>query len=105
MCNSAGHPRRPRIEQQKSPPGSIVPPACRASSESTLLRRQNTQRLEQPSLFDTGGPVLPQGLRYQPVPRLAGAARTQWEHTIPPANQLRYSITFRNFIEISIVTP
>jgi alkylated DNA repair dioxygenase AlkB len=26
---------------------------------------------------------------------LAGAARWSWEHSIPPANELRYSITFR----------
>lgn len=28
---------------------------------------------------------------------LSGAARTAWEHSIPPVAQLRYSITFRNF--------
>jgi alkylated DNA repair dioxygenase AlkB len=28
---------------------------------------------------------------------LAGAARTEWEHSIPAVDQLRYSITFRNF--------
>ena len=26
---------------------------------------------------------------------LAGAARWSWEHSIPPAKELRYSITFR----------
>jgi alkylated DNA repair dioxygenase AlkB len=26
---------------------------------------------------------------------LAGEARTDWEHSIPPLNALRYSITFR----------
>jgi alkylated DNA repair dioxygenase AlkB len=26
---------------------------------------------------------------------LRGPARTQWEHSIPPAEQLRYSVTFR----------
>ncbi|MBB4569349.1 alpha-ketoglutarate-dependent dioxygenase AlkB [Rhizobium leucaenae] len=26
---------------------------------------------------------------------LSGAARSEWEHSIPPAEQLRYSITFR----------
>ena len=30
---------------------------------------------------------------------LRGAARTQWEHSIPPVPTLRYSITFRNFLE------
>lgn len=28
---------------------------------------------------------------------LAGPARTEWEHSIPPVDELRYSITFRNF--------
>lgn len=28
---------------------------------------------------------------------LAGPARTEWEHSIPEMEQLRYSITFRNF--------
>ena len=28
---------------------------------------------------------------------LSGPARTEWEHSIPPMDRLRYSITFRNF--------
>jgi alkylated DNA repair dioxygenase AlkB len=28
---------------------------------------------------------------------LSGPARTEWEHSIPPVAELRYSITFRNF--------
>jgi alkylated DNA repair dioxygenase AlkB len=28
---------------------------------------------------------------------LSGPARTDWEHSIPPVDRLRYSITFRNF--------
>ena len=28
---------------------------------------------------------------------LAGPSRTEWEHSIPPVDRLRYSITFRNF--------
>jgi alkylated DNA repair dioxygenase AlkB len=28
---------------------------------------------------------------------LAGLSRSEWEHSIPPLAQLRYSITFRNF--------
>lgn len=28
---------------------------------------------------------------------LSGAARSEWEHSIPPVDALRYSITFRNF--------
>ncbi len=30
---------------------------------------------------------------------LSGPARTEWEHSIPAVEQLRYSITFRNFID------
>jgi alkylated DNA repair dioxygenase AlkB len=30
---------------------------------------------------------------------LRGASRTEWEHSIPPVAELRYSITFRNFRE------
>jgi alkylated DNA repair dioxygenase AlkB len=30
---------------------------------------------------------------------LSGSARTEWEHSIPPVNALRYSITFRNLLE------
>jgi alkylated DNA repair dioxygenase AlkB len=29
---------------------------------------------------------------------LTGAARTEWEHSIPELDRLRYSITFRNFV-------
>ncbi len=31
--------------------------------------------------------------------RLSGAARHDWEHSIPPVEQLRYSVTFRTFVE------
>lgn len=27
---------------------------------------------------------------------ISGPARSEWEHSTPPVNQLRYSITFRN---------
>jgi alkylated DNA repair dioxygenase AlkB len=30
---------------------------------------------------------------------LSGPSRTEWEHSIPPVDVLRYSITFRNFRE------
>jgi len=30
---------------------------------------------------------------------LSGPSRTEWEHSIPPVDTLRYSITFRNFRE------
>jgi alkylated DNA repair dioxygenase AlkB len=30
---------------------------------------------------------------------LSGAARTEWEHSIPPVEELRYSVTFRNLRE------
>jgi alkylated DNA repair dioxygenase AlkB len=28
---------------------------------------------------------------------LSGPSRTEWEHSIPPVDALRYSVTFRNF--------
>ncbi len=28
---------------------------------------------------------------------MSGESRTQWQHSIPPVDELRYSITFRNF--------
>jgi alkylated DNA repair dioxygenase AlkB len=30
---------------------------------------------------------------------LSGPSRIQWEHSIPPMDQLRYSVTFRNFVK------
>lgn len=30
---------------------------------------------------------------------LSGSARREWEHSIPPVRELRYSVTFRNFVE------
>jgi alkylated DNA repair dioxygenase AlkB len=39
-------------------------------------------------------------IAFTPAPRsaylLRGAVRTQWEHSIPPAAALRYSVTFRS---------
>jgi alkylated DNA repair dioxygenase AlkB len=32
---------------------------------------------------------------------LSGPSRTQWEHSIPPVEHLRYSVTFRNLAERS----
>src|SRR3954469_11641812 len=31
--------------------------------------------------------------------RLSGPARHEWEHSIPPVTALRYSVTFRSFVE------
>ena len=33
------------------------------------------------------------------VYRLSGAARHEWEHSIPPVESKRYSVTFRTFVE------
>jgi alkylated DNA repair dioxygenase AlkB len=30
--------------------------------------------------------------------RLSGPARHEWEHSIPPVEALRYSVTFRSFV-------
>ncbi len=29
---------------------------------------------------------------------LRGPARREWEHSVPPVDRLRYSVTFRNFV-------
>jgi alkylated DNA repair dioxygenase AlkB len=31
---------------------------------------------------------------------LSGPSRTEWEHSIPPVDTLRYSVTFRNFRDV-----
>ena len=35
---------------------------------------------------------------------LSGAARTEWEHSIPPLSALRYSVTFRNLRDMTSST-
>ena len=35
---------------------------------------------------------------------LTGRSRTEWEHSIPPVEQLRYSITFRSLVRIGGVS-
>jgi alkylated DNA repair dioxygenase AlkB len=35
---------------------------------------------------------------------MRGPSRTEWEHSIPPVDALRYSITFRNFREDFLAT-
>ncbi|HEV7364652.1 MAG TPA: alpha-ketoglutarate-dependent dioxygenase AlkB [Gemmatimonadales bacterium] len=35
---------------------------------------------------------------------LRGPSRTEWEHSIPPVDALRYSITFRNFRQIELTS-
>ena len=47
----------------------------------------------------TGGGWQRASLTMQPrsIYLLAGASRTEWEHSIPGVEALRYSITFRNF--------
>jgi len=41
------------------------------------------------------GKIVTIGLEPRSVYVLAGTARWQWRHSIPPANELRYSVTFR----------
>ncbi|QRK08709.1 hypothetical protein JQX13_00525 [Archangium violaceum] len=41
---------------------------------------------------------LPEGLRYLPgfsLYLMAGASRSQWQHTLSPVKTLRYSLSFR----------
>lgn len=44
---------------------------------------------------DEGFEVFPQPLDPRSLYILGGAARTQWQHSIPPTRSLRYSITMR----------
>jgi len=38
------------------------------------------------------------GIAPRSIYRLSGAARHDWEHSIPPVEGLRYSVTFRSFV-------
>lgn len=49
------------------------------------LRRNRTGKWERASV------ILEPGSAYL----LSGSARSEWEHSIPPVERLRYSITFR----------
>jgi alkylated DNA repair dioxygenase AlkB len=51
------------------------------------LRRRTAQGFERMSLT----------LAPRSAYLLSGPSRTEWEHSIPPVAELRYSITFRNF--------
>jgi alkylated DNA repair dioxygenase AlkB len=42
-----------------------------------------------------------QGIKPRSIYILSGEARTEWEHSIPPLSDLRYSITFRTLVEAS----
>ena len=44
-------------------------------------------------------------LRPRSVYILSGEARAEWEHSIPPVNDLRYSITFRTLSDTYAVGP
>lgn len=52
--------------------------------------RMRFQKGEAPSRITAAIELAPRSLYL-----LTGSARTEWQHTIPPAKELRYSITFR----------
>jgi len=56
-----------------------------SASATMRLRRQDRGGWQRAS----------QILRPRSIYILSGEARTEWEHSIPPLNELRYSITFR----------
>jgi alkylated DNA repair dioxygenase AlkB len=33
---------------------------------------------------------------------LRGPSRREWEHSVPPVDRLRYSVTFRNFVPTDV---
>jgi alkylated DNA repair dioxygenase AlkB len=51
------------------------------------LRRKNSEKWERRSLV----------AQPRSAYLLAGPSRSVWEHSIPPVDQLRYSVTYRNF--------
>jgi alkylated DNA repair dioxygenase AlkB len=62
---------------------------CLLSSCTFRLRRRDGAKWQRRSL------VLEPGSAYL----MTGASRTLWEHSIPPVDRLRYSITFRELAE------
>ncbi|AFL51221.1 alkylated DNA repair dioxygenase AlkB [Sinorhizobium fredii] len=64
--------------------GNVVGVSLRSAC-TFRLRRRSGGKWERASI------VLQPGSAYL----LAGPSRSEWEHSIPPVNQLRYSITFR----------
>ena len=63
--------------------------AVSLASPSTLrLRRKDGADWERAS----------QILRPRSAYLLRGPSRREWEHSVPPVSQLRYSVTFRNFV-------
>jgi alkylated DNA repair dioxygenase AlkB len=40
-----------------------------------------------------------QDIRARSAYMLRGPSRREWQHSVPPVNGLRYSVTFRNFVE------
>ena len=86
----------------------IVPVPEEFHAETTVVETINEIRasvLAEDMLFATLDPTmralsLPHGgtaIGYL----LRGPSRTEWEHSIPGVERLRYSITFRNFLERS----
>ena len=59
-----------------------------ASTCRLRLRRKHGARWERWST----------GIAPRSIYRLSGAARHEWEHSIPPVEGLRYSVTFRSFV-------
>ena len=68
-----------------APPFGVIAGVSLVSSVRLRLRPRGGGRGDTVSLE----------LEPRSVYQLAGAARSDWEHSIPPARELRYSITFR----------
>jgi len=45
-----------------------------------------------------GASPFPEGFAYE-ADVLSGAVRSQWDHSIPPVSETRYSLTFRSLAE------
>ncbi len=64
--------------------GRVVGISLLSSCTFRLRRRDGDKWLRRSLVLEPGSAYL-----------MAGASRTLWEHSIPPVDQLRYSITFR----------
>ena len=73
----------------------------RRRSRGSEVSRSRGSETPQPRDPDTPPPtyeVFTQHLLPKSLYLLGGAARTQWQHSIPPTKELRYSITMRTLV-------
>jgi hypothetical protein len=113
-CRDAAKKRRKRSGDRMLPPTrttrsgdmglSIAPMPL--GDGSTVVWPDFVASLERGARFPSAGATISIGWERASIERqprsmylLRGAARTDWQHSIPPVDKLRYSITFRSLRE------